>query len=421
MLNSSNYSEHLIKQTDLFHYWEPFHGALIKEENKIGLKLCLSHLAKKKAGKKIHLQNFSPMIWEHSVLIGFDTINQFQSLNKIITGMTHKTSVISTHPEYRTDEIAHEVLESLGANYNRKILRSFFKFSGKDKMVWANRFYKIHGLLGLYEWMRLSMLASKPNLKYFIGANDHSGISQIGFVAARDVGLKTIYIQHASISDKFPPLRTDYALLDGQDALDKYEAAGSFKTKVHLLGASKYDTYLSNRAINTIGDLVGICIGHVLPNHVDFETLCQLLEEKGDLFCLRFHPAVSNEVRQQYSAKGWAISNPEEETALDFIMRCHTVVSADSNILLEAILLKRRPIYLSHDASIFDYYGFLNRKVLEGVCYNAKDVCDMLSKLYHLEDYRPQAKHYQETLYTEWEGRSAELVIQKIKEITQLT
>lgn len=418
-MNAEDYSENLIKQIDLIYYWEPF-AMFTGSSRKANLNWRTIYKDFRQSLTQNNKENSSNNIvsWNKSILFGFDTINQYHALSKIIDGFGDLAEVVSLHPAHRTHTLPNEELEAMGRKHQWDIIKAFATFKRRDREVLADRYYKMAGLLGLYEWMHLSMRASKPKLKYFIGANDHSGLSQIGFVAARKTGIKTIYIQHASISDKFPPLSTDYALLDGQDALDKYTAAGAYKTQAHLVGASKYDAYLNNQAIDTPGNLIGICIGHILPNHTDFETLCNLLQEKRTSFCLRFHPAVTPDIRQKYLAQGWTSSNPEEEGALDFIIRCHTLVSADSNILLEAILLKRRPIYLSHDASIFDYYGFLKRKVLEGVCYRAEEVMDMLDQTYLIEQYRTEAKYYQDTLYTEWEGQSAELVIQKLKAIT---
>jgi len=53
-------------------------------------------------------------------------------------------------------------------------------------------------------------------------ANDHSYPCTTIVKAAQDEGVKTVYIQHASVSDKFPALKFDYALLEGLDSLEKY-------------------------------------------------------------------------------------------------------------------------------------------------------------------------------------------------------
>jgi CDP-glycerol glycerophosphotransferase (TagB/SpsB family) len=133
---------------------------------------------------------------------------------------------------------------------------------------------------------------------------------------------------------------------------------------------------------------------------------------------VRFHPAVSEEERKLFLERGWEISNPEAEQSLDFILRCNTIVSSDSSILLEAILLKRRSIYFSSDKQAMDYYGFAKQGIVEKICLSWREVMDLLETEFELEKYRRKAKYFHDPLYTEWEGRSTELAIRYIEELT---
>lgn len=344
-----------------------------------------------------------------STWIVYDTVNQESSLRPLIERLAdaQTVSLRGEAPQYKLD---HTQLESLALKHKQDLISAWFFMKPTDRAIFRKRYYALFRILGLYQWIDGEIAAQTDHLKRIIVANDHAGISQIALTAGRRRGIETVYVQHASVSDRFPPLHASIALLDGQDARDKYAAAGPSDTKVHLVGSAKYDAYLSDPQISVLGEKVAICIGHVDVDHADFKALCTALDKNQTPFCIRFHPAVGDEIRKSYAAHGWEISQPETESALDLIVRCHTIVSADSNILLEAILLHRRPIYLSHSQRIFDYYGFLKNGVVERATYNWREVLDLLEKPFTAEPFRRAAKVYQDTLYTDFEGRSGELM-----------
>ena len=55
-----------------------------------------------------------------------------------------------------------------------------------------------------------------------ITSNDHNVPNRCMLAVAHHLGIKTVYLQHASVSPIFPALRVNYAFLDGQCALDIY-------------------------------------------------------------------------------------------------------------------------------------------------------------------------------------------------------
>ncbi len=346
--------------------------------------------------------------------IVYDTINQRLSLDFLIENL-ESTHVVSLLRGEKTHKLKSNDLTFFGLNHAKKMILAYLTYKKAFKEIYAIRYYTLLHILGKYEWIRKSIESSVVKPTRIIGANDHSGISQIAFSAARRMGIDTVYLQHASVGNSFPPLHTTLALLDGQDAKNKYALAGPSDTQVHLVGSSKYDKYISNPSISKLGSMIAICVGHVDTNHEDFKTLCRELDKANEPFCIRFHPAVDKETREAYESHGWNLSQPENESALDLIIKCHTIISADSNILLEAILLHRRPIYLSHSRRIFDYYGFVENGVVETVNYTWTDVMTLLEKPFDKEKHRRAAKHYQDTLYTDFEGRSGELMMEVLK------
>ena len=408
----------LIQDLDLYYYWEPFHQA-----EPLAGSLKLSHLMlelrkkQKDFGKFPDSENDKIPSVVSPILFGFDTLNQGSAMGSLMAKLEGKSETISLHPQFRNLNIDERIWTQLALVHQREFLSAMIRYKGHDKRVFKGRWKKYFEMLGVYEYV-LRMMRKSEALKLFIGANDHSGLSQYGFVAARKLGLESLYIQHASVSSKFPPLRMTYALLDGEDARQKYLAAGKTDTEIRLIGAMKYDPYLTRKEVEEPGRLVGVCFSRVAHDlHQNLE-LCQALEQEGVGFAVRFHPAVGKEVRLEFESRGWRVSEPEEENSLDFVLRCHSLVSGDSNILMESILLKRRPIYFSSDKQALDYYGFAKQGLVEKICLRWQEVIDLLGTEFNLEVHRRNAKHYHDPLYTEWEGRSTELAVRCIDELT---
>jgi hypothetical protein len=123
---------------------------------------------------------------------------------------------------------------------------------------------------------------------------------------------------------------------------------------------------------------------------------------------------MDDQIRERFSARNWEIS-PTDEKAPDFILRCGIIVSGDSNILLEAIILKRRPIYFASTGQSIDYYGFVKQGICEPACLDYRGVINRLGESFSLEHHRLKAKRYHHTLGTEDEGKSTELVLNSLR------
>lgn len=86
---------------------------------------------------------------------------------------------------------------------------------------------------------------------FVITTNDHNTSNRSMLAVANFLNIKTVYLQHASVTNLFPALRVDYAFLDGQSALETYRLCEknqpqpdlkTISTKIILSGQKK--TYL---------------------------------------------------------------------------------------------------------------------------------------------------------------------------------
>lgn len=350
------------------------------------------------------------------IVVCVDSINQREALQPIIDHFGSQITLIGSNPDLVPHMPAISALKSLSRPYALHRLIWNYTLGPYRKEVYRRRFYEYHGHLGAYRFWREAF--KKGKAKYFIAANDHSGLCPIAFAAAKNAGLQTIYVMHSTVSDLFPPLRVDHALLDGQDAKRKYLGAGPTKAEIHLAGTMKFDKHLRSPRVDVPGDFVGVCLGwNKLTDIPANIALCEMLEGNRVPFALRFHPAVNGDVRKLFIERGWTVSNPEEENPLDFILRCHTVVSSDSNILLEALVLKRRPVNFASDGRLHDYYGFVKSGLVDGVYYSPEEVVSALSQPFDMDKHRAVARWYCDTLNTAEEGHSTERALKILNDI----
>lgn len=399
---------------DRIHFWKPFNAALPDKE--VPIKYVIKDLVKifVYTHGSIKNEENKDVDIPTSFVICASTLNQYYALQPLIERLSDNCTLISDNPMLNEQQPNPNYYIRLSLRYAMDRVWFYYNLPEYERNVYRRRYYKYHIILGQYRhWFRIFKRNKK--LRYYLASNDHSGMSQIGFVAARDAGLKTIYIQHAAVSDLFPPLIVDYALLDGEDAKQKYLKAGPTDTKIYLIGTIKYDSYLRSPLLHEQGELIGVCLGSAAHDIEENMRFCKILETRNKPFCVRFHPNINVETRQIFIKEGWEVSLPEEETALDFIFRCHSIIAADSTILLEAIVLKRRPVYFTSDGICRDYYGFLKQEVLDRSYNTAEEVIEGLDLPFDLEYHRRKAKWFCDSLYTDYEGYSTEKALEILR------
>lgn len=409
--------KNLLKNLDLINFRESFDREIPKM--RVGVREILLDLKKKQREVKINseiVRSVEPKEFTTPYVFSFNTTNQRDALLPLYEALDPEAELISENGDFTDELLPDAFLKAEFLKYSSKMLAWFYAFKGRDREVFRSRYYNFYRRLGQYNYYHDAFVRSKGIVKAYIASNDHSGLSQVGFVAARNAGVPTVYIQHASVSENFPPLKADIAFLDGEDAQQKYLAAGKTETQIYLVGSLKYDPYLKRREIDESKQLVGVCIGMVYHDIDQNFELCEALENEGTPFCLRFHPLMDVAVQQRFGERGWQIS-PKEEKAPDFVLRCGAIVSGDSNILLEAIILKRKSIYFASTGKTIDYYGFVKQQICQKACLTIDEAITQLNENFDMPFHRRMAKRYHDTLGTEYEGRSTELVLEKLREM----
>jgi len=269
-------------------------------------------------------------------------------------------------------------------------------------------FFKANGSFN--ESLRL-LRRYKP--KGIIFANDHEIIPRAILSAAKELNIKTFYVQHASVSKYFPPLGFDYALLEGEDAKQKYLEIGKTRTKIELIGMPKFDEFAQFVNINTKVRAVGIAYNSMDDLLIVESIFRQLKNNFPDLeFKVRPHP--SDKRRSPFNRND--ISNPREESSFDFLKKIDALIAADSSIHLEAVLLNVYSLsYSFNKEETKDYYGF----ILNGLIEHYNDYTELKTKLFSLKQVKPnvqqRASYYNAAIGSDFYGKSVKLASEFIE------
>lgn len=259
---------------------------------------------------------------------------------------------------------------------------------------------------------------AKPD--FVITSNDHNPPNRSLLAVAHYLGIKTVYLQHASVSNLFPALRVDYAFLDGQCALDTYRECEKNqparnrnvpKPKVLLTGQKKHLARCDNRD----GTAIGVAL-NALDDSAAAIQFVKELANAGQQVRVRWHPGQSELHVQQYLAAFAGIpqvqlSNPKTEPVSDFMSNIRWLVAGNSSIHLEAALAGVTPIYYElTPPDNPDYYGYV-RHGLAKPASSAAEIVELVSAGYGAEGPDAEAvRYYSATYLTEWDGREGELV-----------
>lgn len=272
---------------------------------------------------------------------------------------------------------------------------------------------------GYYVVCRLLFRCWSPSA--VVVSNDHVYYNRVLCAAAHAEGVLTFYIQHASVSDNFPPLFFDYALLEGEDALRKYVRAGSTQTRVFLVGTPKFDAYYASMNRSYQLQTIGICTS-AIDSLDTVASLCFAVRKNfSDLhMVLRPHPNDHrfDEWVSLTERVGVSFSNSREEISFRFLQEVDAVVAGETNILLEGALLNVYPIYYDYENIQLDVYGFLRNGLVDTRHSRPEE---LLATLRSLMTGRPESrqrtKYWCETVNTIYDGHSTELAIQVIEEV----
>jgi hypothetical protein len=299
------------------------------------------------------------------------------------------------------------------------LLKEYFGSKGYQRK--SIQYIFDHYLLSYGNYIVFRNFFQKYPVKALVVANDHSYKCTTITQAAKEEGVKTFYLQHASVNDQFPALKFDYALLEGMDAVAKYACCGPSNTKIFLVGMPKIDAYIPSINKNNILRHLGICTNSLDSLNSVEEVLKHLRSDFPELsISLRPHPGDTNRqwtnLCSKYSLK---YCDPLHESSFDFLSKVDAIIVGDSSIALEAALLNVYPIYYDFPGIQLDHYDFIKNGLINKHTNQYGDIKGWVDGLVKQKpDIRIKTKRYCHTVDTIYDGQSSELAANLITKLT---
>lgn len=370
-----------------------------------------------------------------NLLFFANTKNQLASLEPCITALiqSNESLLLVTERKYANGNISFsnsvfvkfsaKVHASAAAIFVLRAIALIRRLSSIEKTLVSNY---LNQFLESY-WYLPYFISIFENLqpKCAITSNDHNTANRCFIAAARSLGVKTVYIQHASVSDLFPALNFDYALLDGKAALGRYLQCENNRPKLLAL-PKKTTIFLSGqqKALSKSRDEANKAIGLALNSFDDIisaVTLIRMLIECGYEVCLRWHPGqrteeVSRLRREVANIENLILSNPLYESVEKFFGKISHLIAGNSSIHLEAALSHVIPIYFElNKQGHHDYYGYCASGI-SVLANSLQEVREALEKSFESSERRTLAlQHFSSTYGTAWESKEGILAGEILK------
>jgi hypothetical protein len=255
-------------------------------------------------------------------------------------------------------------------------------------------------------------ILKKNKIKNVVFANDHNIQNRLFLDACKKMNVKTHYLQHASITDKFPPLSFDFNYLFGKNDLQKYESIGNISGIVKLVGSPKLDYLYSIRKgeIKTI-QTIGIAF-NILDEIEKIDKLVNyLIANTSFKIIIRPHPRDSRRSNLVNTKIEWSI--PNESSLGQFLEKIDFLITGDSSIHLEASYTNIKSIFFNFKEGIFDSYGFISSGVFKEAGY---DDLIPLQKVTINKDYYLKIKPFINSVDEDYDGKVGEYIKKMINE-----
>lgn len=349
----------------------------------------------------------------NEILVVVPTINNQKSVRTILEHLPEDKCAI-WGSEWR-ERMPWPKIEFLSLFYMPLFIGLYFSSSNADKQLIRDFFYEFITTCATFKVLEKA-LARNRQLKMVVMANDHILLTRCLVELAEKHHIKSLYVQHASVTESFPPLRFDYSFLDGQESFEKYKKIGSMKGKAFLSGSPRFDDFLNYEREKTYD--VGVALNELDSVQKALDLCLYLKDNYTDKVIVRPHPEmlVNGMFKEElFSSHGIAISNPINDLSYVFISDIKMMIANESGIHLDAAMMGVPSILFNFsDSKVLDWYSYI-KKGLVKKCNSYEEVKEMLC-------VQPTApvdvvRYYAASYNTPTNGKIGEMIAEFIKKI----
>ena len=194
-----------------------------------------------------------------------------------------------------------------------------------------------------------------------VQANDHSPVRVALSMVMKGLRVPRIYLQHAEVTQNFPPLDFEYSVLRNARSRETYENIGPVDGDVFVIAREEQE-FAQERLFKPRDTGVTVAIYPTARVRIDqILRIIEILRQNLDVrkIIVKQHPAASKQFDDRIEGSGAVIANgiPEED---------HIAIVGNSSITIE-LLHRGIPVFQNFDFDpvATDYYGF----VAKGLTY----------------------------------------------------
>jgi hypothetical protein len=280
-------------------------------------------------------------------------------------------------------------------------------------------------------------LLKKIDPKIVIISNDHSVSNRSLRLSAEILRIKTIYVQHASVSELFPPLEFNYTFLDGKIAHQIYlncyknQTENNLRIKQNIKNCeiilSGQKKLVIKKKINQEFEKLNIGLAvNELDNFNHVREILGHIKNIESKCIIRTHPAQDQVFIRKLSKyienKDWLIwSDARVQMISDYFANINIMIASNSSIHLEAAIAGLPTFYyeMSENLVKTDYYGYVKNGISIELKkkFSLKMLQSLIKNTLNSKQREQAIKNYSQTYNTFWQNREGQLtaiVIDKI-------
>ena len=283
------------------------------------------------------------------------TNNQFEVLSKTLKDLSHNSEAIITINN--DDILSKQNWEGflLNKTFLIKNLKTKINFLYNNPLVVRDLYYLVFAESII---KNISIYIRKSNFRNIIYASDHGLISSFFIVAIRDLNIKSFYVQHGMVTNKFPALEANYFFSYGKYSSKCY--INKNKCKIIQVGRN-YST--NNNFVNNKKDnhRIGISINK-LDSIIKLKKVIKNINYLFPLYevIIKLHPSQDKKKFNKFNLYEGSLSNYFD------IIDIH--LSSESSIHLDSIFFKTPTFYTNilHEKYryYYDWYAFIRNGLI---------------------------------------------------------
>lgn len=261
----------------------------------------------------------------------------------------------------------------------------------------------IQSVIGCASLLLYSCCRLPNSVKVVCVASDHSPVSQALLFLARIEGRRTCYIQHAPVSDYFPPLTQDLAILYDKASANAYDRAAKrhgIISKTRVILYSPFENSYCRPHLTSERYVVGICLSF-LPNLKVVDGILDDLKLNNFVseVILRPHPRCKLDLMKHFKYEKVS-TQAKGQNSSDFFSSVDIVLVPNSGVSIEA-LHNGRPTFFTPGADDLpdDYYGFVAKGIIPIFNSDSLSKKDILTSFFD-DAWESRFSFYDESVYS---------------------